>query len=66
MKLKEMRDEFDKYRDANSHATKSNTELHKAMAAHSDNLKVLSLPLSELKKQLPMPANPGGGSVTNL
>lgn len=59
-KIKELREDFAQYREANLHATRSNTELHKAVAAHSDNLKMLSLPLSELKKQLPAPTAPAG------
>ncbi|KAF5269203.1 hypothetical protein FQR65_LT02504 [Abscondita terminalis] len=45
--------EYTKYQEAHSKACESNQNLHKAMTTHSANLKVLCLPLSELKRQIP-------------
>uniref|UniRef100_A0A915KDA5 BRO1 domain-containing protein n=1 Tax=Romanomermis culicivorax TaxID=13658 RepID=A0A915KDA5_ROMCU len=50
--LHDLKIQFKRFSEANNLATQSNTELHKAMAEHSDNLKLLSAPLNELKKQL--------------
>ncbi|KAK4879126.1 hypothetical protein RN001_007272 [Aquatica leii] len=45
--------EYTKYQEAHSKACESNQNLHKAMTTHSANLKILSLPLTELKQQIP-------------
>lgn len=45
--------EANKYKEAHAKAAESNETLHKAMAQHIANLRVMSLPLPELHKQLP-------------
>lgn len=45
--------EFTKYQEAHSKASDSNQNLHRAMTTHIANLKVLALPLSQLKQQIP-------------
>ena len=45
--------EYQKYRDAHTMASDSNATLHKAMQLHLGNLKMLSLPLSELQGMIP-------------
>ncbi|XP_039279943.1 LOW QUALITY PROTEIN: tyrosine-protein phosphatase non-receptor type 23 [Nilaparvata lugens] len=45
--------EANKYKEAHTKAAESNETLHKAMAQHIANLRVLSMPLSELQQQLP-------------
>ncbi|KDR21340.1 Tyrosine-protein phosphatase non-receptor type 23 [Zootermopsis nevadensis] len=45
--------EGNKYQEAHAKASESNQTLHKAMTLHISNLKVLSLPLDELQKQIP-------------
>jgi tyrosine-protein phosphatase non-receptor type 23 len=45
--------EANKYQEAHAKASESNQTLHKAMTLHITNLKVLSLPLDELKKHIP-------------
>ncbi|XP_069698409.1 tyrosine-protein phosphatase non-receptor type 23 isoform X3 [Periplaneta americana] len=45
--------EANKYQEAHAKASESNQTLHKAMTLHISNLKVLSLPLDELQKQIP-------------
>lgn len=45
--------EANKYQEAHAKASESNQTLHKAMTLHISNLRVLSLPLDELQKQIP-------------
>lgn len=45
--------EFQKYMEAHSKANESNLNLQKAMTTLISNLKVLSMPLSELQMQIP-------------
>lgn len=49
----DLKREFIKYQEAHSKASDSNQNLHRAMTTHTANLKVLSLPLSQLKTQIP-------------
>lgn len=42
-----------KYREAHSKANESNQNLHRAMTTHVANLKILSLPLPQIKQQIP-------------
>lgn len=45
--------EANKYHEAHAKASESNQTLHKAMTLHISNLRILSLPLPDLKKQIP-------------
>lgn len=45
--------EYNKYQEAHSKASDSNLNLHKAMTTHIANLKILALPLAQLKPQIP-------------
>ena len=49
----EISKECDKYGDAHRMASESNSTLHSAMRLHIDNLKLLSLPLDQLQKEIP-------------
>ena len=49
----EIRRELNKYEDAHKMASESNATLHNAMKLHMDNLKLLALPLDQLKKEIP-------------
>lgn len=42
-----------KYQEAHGKASESNQNLHKAMLTHIANLKILAMPLSQLKVQIP-------------
>lgn len=53
MILKELSLEASRYADAHAKAADSNMLLHKAINSHLSNLKILSLPLSEIQTQLP-------------
>lgn len=46
--------EFKKYQEAHAKASESNQTLHKAMVMHVSNMKLLSLPLKELAKHIPI------------
>lgn len=45
--------EANKYQEAHAKASESNQTLHKAMTLHVANLRILSLPIRELIKQIP-------------
>ncbi|XP_049813399.1 tyrosine-protein phosphatase non-receptor type 23 isoform X1 [Schistocerca nitens] len=49
--------EANKYHEAHAKASESNQTLHKAMTLHISNLRILSLPLPDLKKQIPTISN---------
>jgi len=53
MILKELSLEASRYADAHAKAADSNMLLHKAINSHLGNLRILSLPLSEIQTQLP-------------
>ena len=53
MILKELSLEASRYADAHAKAAESNMLLHKAINSHLGNLRILSLPLSEIQTQLP-------------
>lgn len=50
----ELRRDCAKYEEALSKAAQSNAELHRAMNTHITNLRLLSSPLAELHKALPV------------
>lgn len=45
--------EANRYQEALKRATESNESLRDAIAAHVNNIRILSLPLDQLEKQLP-------------
>ncbi|XP_026289340.1 tyrosine-protein phosphatase non-receptor type 23 isoform X1 [Frankliniella occidentalis] len=47
--------EATKYQEAHARANESNEALHKVMSTHISNLRILSLPLSQLQQQIPPP-----------
>lgn len=49
----ELRREAGKYAEAHQKANESNQNLHRAMTLHMNNLKLLSLPLDELRQHIP-------------
>ena len=51
--MEEIDRECTKYEEAHKMASESNATLHNAMKLHLDNLKVLSMPLEDLKKEIP-------------
>ena len=55
-KSEEMKQEMRQFGVAHLRATQSNKDLQNAVAVHSENLKLLSLPLKELKTKLPTPS----------
>ncbi len=64
--LEELRPQLDNFRQAHSQATQTNTELGKAVADHSENLKILALPLADLKKALPAPSSEPSESISRI
>ncbi|ELU12724.1 hypothetical protein CAPTEDRAFT_228981 [Capitella teleta] len=52
--LDELRKDCEKYQEGLAKASQSNSELHRAMNTHISNLKLLSSPLVELHKALPV------------
>ena len=51
----EINAELEKCKQAFTRASQSNTELHKAMNLHIQNLKLLASPLDDIKSALPNP-----------
>lgn len=49
----ELKGEANRYQEALKRATESNESLRDAIAAHVNNIRILSLPLDQLEKQLP-------------
>lgn len=49
----ELKREAGKYREAHTKANESNQTLHRAMTLHVNNLKLLQLPLDELRQHIP-------------
>lgn len=56
----DMTREFAKYQEAHAKANESNKALHKVMSTHISNLRILSLPLSQLQQQIPPPPTISG------
>uniref|UniRef100_A0A336M0Q9 CSON009406 protein n=1 Tax=Culicoides sonorensis TaxID=179676 RepID=A0A336M0Q9_CULSO len=52
--IQELAREFQKYLEAHNKASENNDTLRKAMGLHVQNLKILSLPLAEIKKSVPV------------
>lgn len=53
--MQEVTAELDKCKQAFTKASQSNSELHKAMDLHIQNLNVLASPLEQIKAALPNP-----------
>ena len=51
--MTEIRQEFSKYKEGHTKASKSNEELHKAMEVHIENIRKLAGPLDALQASLP-------------
>ena len=58
--------ECQKYEEAHKMASESNQTLHNAMKLHMDNLKLLSLPLEQLQKEIPSLADIDEESEANI
>uniref|UniRef100_A0A914VNV6 BRO1 domain-containing protein n=1 Tax=Plectus sambesii TaxID=2011161 RepID=A0A914VNV6_9BILA len=50
-----IKNELNRLNDAHTRARTSNSELQRAIAAHSENLRLLAMPLTELNKRLAAP-----------
>ena len=60
--LGEIAKEFQMFEAGHRKGSQSNTDLHKAMNTHINNLKLLSSPLEELQQLLPSLDKAQGGS----
>lgn len=56
----DMARETTKYQEAHAKANDSNQALHRVMSTHISNLRILSLPLSQLQDQIPAPPSLSG------
>ena len=58
--------ECEKYQGAHKMASDSNSTLHNAIKLHMDNLKLLTLPLEQLQKEIPSMADLDEDSESNI